>query len=352
VHPDVDPATGLPGAVPVEAVQKALAEHPDACAVVLGDPSYAGVTGDVAGQAAAAHAAGVPLLVDAAWAAHFGFHPGLPPHALAAGADALVTSAHKVLPAMSQAAVVLARTTRSGGLLDPDRLDRGFEATHTTSPAGAILASADAARALLERDGDPLITGLLAEVAAARARLRAIPGLLAPDAGPAGCRLDPAKLVLVLPGTGADGRAVEAELLAAGLPVEMADRDTVIPIVTMADRPQDVDRLAAALTDAVERHRGRPRPIVPAAAWSVRPEQVLSPREAFFAPHRTVPAAQAVGRVSAELVAPYPPGVPVLAPGELVTAATVDLLREAAAAGTRIAYAADPTLATLQVTDT
>jgi lysine decarboxylase len=368
VHPDVDPGTGLPLPVPVAAVREALAGHPDACGVLLGDPAYVGTTGDVAGQAAAAHAAGVPLVVDAAWGAHFGFHPALPPHALAAGADALVTSAHKMLPAVSQAALVLARTTRSGGLLDPARLERGFEATHTTSPAGAVLASADAARALFEREGRALLDQLLPAVAEARARLRAVPGLVVPGDGTGldtglgtavdpglGSGLDPgfdpAKLVVVLAGTGADGTAVEAHLLAAGLPVEQADRDTVIPALTVADRPRDVDRLVDVLVEAVERHRGAPRSIVPAAAWTVRPEQVLSPREAFFAWHRAVPAAEAVGRVSAELIAPYPPGVPVLAPGERITAEAVDLLREAAAGGTRIAYAADPTLTTFHVVD-
>ena len=158
VLPEVNPATGLPGPVPVAAAEAALAAHPDACAVFLGDPSYVGTTGDLAGHAAAAHQAGVPLLVDAAWAAHLGFHPDLPPHALAAGADGMVTSAHKALPAYTQGALVLART----GRLDGDRLNRAFEATHTTSPAGAIMASIDAARALLARDGAELCGRLLA----------------------------------------------------------------------------------------------------------------------------------------------------------------------------------------------
>ena len=94
----------------------------------------------------------MPLIVDAAWAAHLGFHPDLPPHAIAAGADAMVTSAHKALPAYTQGALVLARTER----LDPARLDRAFEATHTTSPTGSIMASIDAARALLAREGERL----------------------------------------------------------------------------------------------------------------------------------------------------------------------------------------------------
>src|SRR5439155_7576524 len=120
VLPERDPATGLPAAVAVETIRAALAAHPRACGVFLGDPSYVGTIGDLAGHADAAHEAGVPLVVDAAWAAHLGFHPDLPPHAIAAGADAMVTSAHKALPAYTPGAPVPAAT----GLLDPARLDR------------------------------------------------------------------------------------------------------------------------------------------------------------------------------------------------------------------------------------
>ena len=341
VRPEVDPASGLPGAVAAETVRAALAAHPGACGVFLGDPSYVGTTGDLAGHAAAAHEAGVPLIVDAAWAAHLGFHPDLPPHALAAGADAMVTSAHKALPAYTQGAMVFART----GRLDPARLDRAFEATHTTSPTGSILASIDAARALLARDGKELCARLLSCVAAARQRLREVPGLGVLD-GPG---VEPAKLVVLLAGTGAHGHAVEADLIEAGMPVELADRDTVIPIVTLADDADTGGAFTELLIASVERHRGRPRIPVAAAAWTVVPETVLAPREAFFAVNETVTAARAVGRVSAELIAPYPPGVPVLAPGELITAEALDALREVLADGGRIAYAADPTLATVQV---
>ena len=341
VRPAVDPASGLPQAVPVAAVRAALAAHPGARAVFLGDPSYVGTTGDLAGHAAAAHEAGVPLVVDAAWAAHLGFHPGFPPHALAAGADAMVTSAHKALPAWTQGALVLART----GRLDTARLERAFDATHTTSPAGTILASIDAARELLARDGEALCDRLLAAVAAARARLAAVPGLAVLD----GPDVEPGKLVVLLAGTGAHGHAVEAELIAAGMPMEMADRDTIVPIVTLADEPGHVDRFTETLVAAIERHRSVPRHPVTGLAWGVDPRVVLPPRDAFFAPHETVPAGVAAGRVSAELVAPYPPGVPVLAPGELVTTEIVAALRAVLADGGRVAYAADPTLATVQV---
>jgi len=348
VRPELDPVTGLPGGVAPAAVAAALAAHPDACAVMVGDPSYAGGCGDVVGLAAAAHAAGVPLVVDAAWAAHFGFHPDLPPHALACGADAVVTSAHKTLPAWSQAAIVLARTTRSGGLLDPDRLDRGFEATHTTSPTGTILASTDAARALLAAHGKELCGRLVRLVAGARSQLAAVPGLAVLESHP-GLAVDPAKLVVQLAGTGAHGHAVEADLIAAGLPVEMADRDTLIAMVTLADDADTVAAFVDALVSAVERHRGPARTAAPSSAWTVDPIVAMSPRAAFFAAHEQVAGDAAVGRVSAELICPYPPGVPVLAPGEVVTAEALAALRAARADGGRIAYAADPTLATLQV---
>ncbi len=341
VRPEIDAATGLPLGVAPAAVRAALAAHRDARAVLVGDPSYVGTVGDVAGLAAAAHAHDVPLAVDAAWAAHFGFHPSLPEHALALGADVIVTSAHKTLPAWSQAALVLARTER----IDPARLEAGVEATATTSPAGAILASTDAARALIERDGEALLGAAIEATAAARSRLREVDGLAVLD-GPA---VDPLKLTLVLAGTGADGNAIEQDLIAAGQPVESADRDVIIGIVTLADTQRSLDAFVTTVAAAVERHRGPARAVVGSASFSVEPVTVMPPRQAFFAPVETVPADRAVGRVSAELIAPYPPGIPVLAPGEQVTAASLDALEQARAAGVRIAYAADPALATLRV---
>jgi lysine decarboxylase len=341
VRPDVDPELGVPLGLRAEQVAEALDRHPAATAVFIGDPSYVGTTSDTGAIAEVAHASGVPLVVDAAWGGHFGFHPRLPAHALALGADALVTSVHKALPGQSQAALVLARNDR----IDPGRLDAAVEATGTTSPAGAILACIDAARALLARDGVPLLGALVDRVARARTILAAVDGVRVLG----GDDVDPAKLVVLLPGTGADGVAVERDLVAAGLPVEMADRDTVVPMVTLADGDAETDALVEGLGATIDRHRGAPRPVTGAAAWTVSPVQDCLPRDAFFAAHRAIPAAEAVGRTSAELVAPYPPGVPVLAPGERVTAEALAALLAARDAGTRIAYAADPSLITLRV---
>ena len=186
---------------------------------------------------------------------------------------------------------------------------------------------------------------LIRGVAAARKRLREVPGLDVLD-GPG---VEPTKLVVLLAGTGAHGNKVEAEIIAAGMPVEMADRDTIVPIPTIADDEEQIAAFTEVLIASIERNRAAPRTLRTAASWTVEPETVLAPREAFFAANETVSASAAIGRVSAELIAPYPPGVPVLAPGELITSAAVEALREVAGDGGRIAYAADPSLQTFQV---
>jgi lysine decarboxylase len=346
VSPEVDSVTGLPTRVPVERVERALAEHPAAKAVFLVEPTYVGTLSDIAAHAAVAHAHGIPLVIDQAWGAYFGFHPDLPRHALQSGADAMVTSAHKTLPAYTQSALVLARTER----IDRDRLERAFEATATTSPSGTIAASADAARALLESDGEQLLGNLLAIIDHARDRLRKIPGLvLLDDVVDPSVIVDRAKLAINVSGTGATGLAIEDQMVAAGMPVELADRDTVVPIITMNDDLASVDRFVDGISEAIERERSTPRSVQPSISWTVEPKVVISPRDAFFAPHVTVPADEAIGRVSAELVAPYPPGIPVLAPGERITSEAVEGLRQVMADGTQVRYAADRTLATFQV---
>ena len=340
VRPDVDPATGLPLALPSERVAAALADAPDACGAFLVEPSFVGVLSDVAAIAEEAHGAGVPLVVDQAWGAHLGFHPDLPPHALAAGADGFVASAHKTLAAFTQSAYLVAR----GGLLDLERLDEAFELLHTTSPSGALLASLDRARMIMATRGEELLGETLRLAAYARGRLAAVKGLVLVASD------DPTKLALALPGTGADGLEVEADLFAEGIRFELANRDTLVPLITIGDTEAGVERLCDALIASLERRRGEPRPPGSASAvWDVRPEKAMTPQEAFFAPRETVDAQEADGRVAAEMVAPYPPGIPAIAPGEVVSGELVDALRDAGAAGTRLSYCADPTLSTLQV---
>ena len=350
VRPDIDDATGLTAGMPVARIEQALREHPAAKAVMLVEPSYVGGVSDVAAIAGVAHAHGVPLTVDAAWGAHLGFHPDLPPHAIAAGADVLVTSIHKHITGFTQSSMVLAQRER----IDLERLEAAFEGLHTTSPSGGIMASIDRARQLLADDGERLLGQAIRLAEEARERFRAVDGLGVVGAeiaerSPALLRHDPTKIVLTLPGTGADGKVVARELEQQGITLEFADRDTFCPVITLADTPETVARMTDAIIAGVERHRGAPRALVPLTAWTVDPETVLTPRDAFFADHERVPAAEAIGRVAAEMVCPYPPGIPAIAPGERVRAEVVAALQAEAAAGTSIRYCGDPLLETLLV---
>jgi lysine decarboxylase len=342
---EVHPGTGAPLGVTAATVRAALVEHPRAVAVIVTEPSYQGTIGDVAGVVRVAHEHGVPVVVDQAWGAHLGMAPGMPPHALQLGADALVTSAHKMLPAYSQAALVAVK----GARLDVDRVDRAVAALETTSPTSSVLASIDAARAFLASGaGRAAIGRTAALVAMARERLGRL-GLLVPGAETYGeGRVDPLKLVVHLAAAGRDGLAIEDALLERGMPVEMADRDAIVAQVGLLDDEVTVGRLLDGIEAAVAGPAGPARTVVPGAGAPIPPQR-MTPRAAYFAGYDVVALDEVVGRVSAELVAPYPPGVPLLVPGEEVTADTIAALHLAVTAGTRIAYAADPGLATLHV---
>ncbi len=351
---DIDPRLGIPAGLSIPAVAQALEDNPNAVAVICVEPSYLGTVSDLPQVIELAHGRDVPVIVDQAWGAHFGFAPNYPQHAMALGADAVVMSAHKTLPAYSQAAVLLANLHR----LDTHRLERAFDAANTTSPAGSILASIDASRALLGSAAGVARLGEIAGwVADVRAALSATgtgggAGVLSPapaDFAPG--RFDPAKLVLLTAPAGRSGLDIEAFLLQRGLPVEMADRDTVVAMVGMGDDSRTLGRLRAALLDALAdgASGADPRPISVAALWRSTGAQMCTPRAAFFAEHETVALRDAVGRVGAEVLAPYPPGVPIMMPGEQISADTLDALDDAIGAGCRIAYAADPSLRTVQV---
>ena len=345
--PEVDPRFGMPVGIPLSALEAALDRHPDAVGLLCVEPAYLGASSDLAEVVRICHDRDVPVVVDQAWGAHLGLARGYPPHALQLGADAMITSAHKALPAFTQASMLLARTER----LDPVRLEHAFEAGNTTSASGAVVASTDAARAVLASPvGQQLLADALPRAGRLRAALRGV-GLLVPgpEDFPPG-RYDPLKVVLCLGPVGRSGVELEDDLVAAGLPVEMADTDTVVLLLTFMDDDPTVDRLLAAVAASVAtRPAGPPRPVAASGAWGEASPQACTPRQAFFAREEAVAAAEAVGRVSAEAVAPYPPGVPVLVPGEIVTADALARLTSAASAGLRIAYATDPSLRTLRV---
>jgi lysine decarboxylase len=286
--------------------------------------------------------------VDAAWGGHFGFSPVTPQHCLQVGADALITSVHKALPGYSASSLLLAQ----GKLLNLDRIEQSFETTHTTSPAGAPLASIDGCRALLQTRGPELISQLVKNVESFKAKVQtnfdAPIFLNTSDFAPG--RFDPAKIVLRANQLGASGVEIEKKLQAQGIRVEMADNDTVVFIATLADSTQEFDYLADVLDSILKSLQSSPRPTATSLSWSVVPTVAISMRDAYFADTQMVAAKDCVGRISADLIAPYPPGVAVVAPGEVLTSQILEGLATTKAAGVRIAYATDPSLTTYRVT--
>ena len=345
LSPEIDAATGVPIGIPVSEFEKIIDQKP--IALLLTEPGYLGTLSDLPALIEAAHAHAIPVIVDAAWGGHFGFSPLVPAHCLAMGSDALITSTHKALPGYSASALLIAQ----GKYLNLDRIEQSFETTHTTSPAGAPLASIDGCRALLQTRGQELISQLVSDVAGFKKEVQShfdLPIFLNPNDFPVG-RFDPTKIVLRANQLGASGVEIEKALQSKFIRVEMADSDTVVFLATLADSQEDFDQLATTLIPILKKEQSAPRKTATSLSWSVTPTVSLSMRDAYFADTEMVPAGQAVGRISADLIAPYPPGVAVVAPGELLTKVIIEGLAATKAAGVRIAYATDPSLASYRV---
>ena len=344
--PEIDEATGVPTGIPVSELERVLDQKP--IALLLTEPGYLGTISELPALIKKAHENSIPVIVDAAWGGHFGFSSHLPQHVLQLGADALITSVHKALPGYSASALLLAQ----GKLLNLDRIEQSFETTHTTSPAGAPLASIDGCRALLETRGDELTSELISLVesfkASVQANFDATIFLNTTDFLPQ--RFDPVKIVLRANILGLSGVDVERELEEANIRVEMADQDTIVFLATLADTADDFKVLEKALVPILKSLQAPARKTQTSLSWSIIPTVAMSIRDAYFADTEFVSAEQAIGRISADLIAPYPPGVAVVAPGEVLTEQIVHGLATTQKAGVRIAYASDATLATYRVT--
>lgn len=343
--PDIDEATGVPIGISLATFESVIDQKP--IALLLTEPGYLGTLSDLPALIEKAHEHSIPIIIDAAWGGHFGFHPNLPRHCIQLGADALITSVHKALPGYSASALLIAQ----GKYLQLARIEQSFETTHTTSPAGAPLASIDAVRALLETRGQALLDDLLTHVAVFKAKVQShfdMPVFLEATDFPKN-RFDPAKIVLRAQQLGASGVEIEKALALHNIRVEMADRDTVVFLATLADTAEDFEYLATILIPILQNLQEAPRPSATALSWSIVPTPGISMRDAYFAQTEMAEAAEAVGRISADLIAPYPPGVAVVAPGEVLTTQIIEGLAASAAAGVRIAYATDPSLSTYRV---
>jgi len=351
LEPAYDPAWDLVGCVTPETVALGLERYPQARAVFLVSPTYQGLVADVAAIARVTHDRGIPLLVDEAHGAHLGFHPGLPPRALSQGADLAVQSTHKVLSALTQAAMVHIR----GDGVCGHRLSRALQLVQSTSPSYLLLASLEGARHQMATQGRDLMDGALGLAHQARGVLGQVPGVrLWPQGSTVtlSATWDPTRLVVDFTGLGLTGFEAD-EALREGWQVtaELPALRHLTFLVTLGHIPQDMDRLGEAIT-ALSQNRSSCPPL----AWSAPlpialPLEAppLSPRSAFFAPRETVAWEQGIDRLSAETICPYPPGIPWVLPGERITPEVLAGLRQVRQLGGVLTGCADSNLETLQV---
>ncbi|MCY7321297.1 MAG: aminotransferase class I/II-fold pyridoxal phosphate-dependent enzyme [Phormidesmis sp. CAN_BIN36] len=350
VNPDYDAACDIAHSVTPQAVEQALRQHPDSKAVMIVYPTYHGVCGDVEAIADLAHQRNIPLLVDEAHGAHFAFHPGLPDSALSAGADLAVQSTHKTLSALTQAAMLHCQGRR----VDRDRVSKALQLVQSTSPSYLLLASLDAARQQMATQGSALVEQTLRLADQGRSRIQQIPHLSTLNPEQAGqtsgfWALDRTRLTVTVSELGMDGfRADEILHQALGVTAEFPSLRHLTFIISLGNTQADIDRLVQALTTLVTL-KNSPIQRTPASVIQDSKRSPLSPRQAFFAPSETLAIAQTVDRISAELVCPYPPGIPVLLPGEQISEAAIANLQEILASGGIISGCADSSLKTLRV---
>ncbi|MEB3210108.1 MAG: aminotransferase class I/II-fold pyridoxal phosphate-dependent enzyme [Leptolyngbyaceae bacterium] len=358
VAPDADDALGIAHGVSVHTLQTALDKYPDVAAVMVTYPTYYGVGCDVGAIAHLVHQHGIPLLVDEAHGAHFGFHPDLPPSALSQGADLTVQSTHKVLAALTQASMLHIQ----GDRISPERVSRALQLVQSSSPSYLLLASLDAARAQMQDHGHELMAHTLSLAQHAREAIAPIPGIklfeLDTPSNSAAAILDPTRLTVDVSGLGITGFDADEQLHEElGVTAELPGLKTLTFIISLGNTAEDVEHLVRSLQVLSERcpspfecsplDYANSSPALPSIDRVSVP--AVSPRDAFFAENEPVAIAQAIGRISAELVCPYPPGIPVLLPGERVTAEAVQLLQEVSDAGGIITGCADSDLTALTV---
>ncbi len=359
VAPEYDHELGIAHGVTPGALEHALASGGPYAAVFIVSPTYYGMAADVEGCAEVAHRAGVPLIVDCAWGAHFGFHAALPRSPLQLGADVMLASTHKIVGSLTQSAMLLVGSDHPG--VDVGAIERAVRLVRSTSPNALLLASLDAARRQLAVHGELLLDRTIRAAGRAREAIEQIPGCAIVGeqwiGRPGIAGWDPLRIVIDVRGTGLSGYQVASALRASyDIHVELATQATVVLVLGIGQPLEPLDRVAHDLAETVKRITPRsgfePGPedgVLSRLPAELGPEPAVPPRDAFLGASEAVPVQDAIGRISTEAIAGYPPGVPTLLPGELVTAEVVSYLQALVAAGARLHGAADPSFRTLRV---
>jgi arginine/lysine/ornithine decarboxylase len=322
-------------------------------AVHVTRPSCYGICPDIAGLVGLSGLLDIPLIVDEAHGSHFPFHDGLPPSALTMGADVVIHSLHKTLGSLTQSSMLHLNRLR----VSPARIERALEMVQSSSPSALLLLSLDLASTQMVERGNSLMEVLLALSETTRGEINNIDGLHCYGAEllgrPGIDGFDPTKLIVDLAETGQSGFACAQWLMAnRGIGVEFSDHRRVVCTLTLADTEASTQALVDGLRAFVEALPEGSSLIGPGdglahlPAW---PRMELTPRQAMQAPIDEVPRHLAVDRISAEYVIPYPPGIPLLVPGELITGEILEYVGHVQMAGGQVMGTADPTAARLRV---
>ena len=345
IDPEIDEELGIAMGIKPETVEYTLEKHKDAKAVVITNPSYYGTCSDLERIAEIVHRRKAVLLVDEAHGSHFAFNERLPVNALSAGADMTAQSIHKTLPAMTQGSMLHVRH----GRISIERLKLFLQLTQTTSPSHIILAALDSARYIMQEKGRELLEDIIDCSNWARNEINSIPGLycLSPDRiGSMGVAdLDPTRITVNFGALGISGAKAEAILRRDfKIQVEMSDLYNIVAITTIGNDRSDYERLVKALKEIAASRSGNETAGKAAKVVLKAPELFIMPWEAVYCDKEHVEAEESIGRICGEMIIPYPPGIPVLMPGERITAEAYDYLRACAEQGLKLNGASDTKL--------
>ncbi|MDR4886654.1 aminotransferase class I/II-fold pyridoxal phosphate-dependent enzyme [Fredinandcohnia sp. QZ13] len=321
IHPEIDNKLGISHGITTDSVEKALEQHPDAKGLLVINPTYFGIAADLKRIVDIAHSYDVPVLVDEAHGVHIHFHEGLPLSAMQAGADMAATSVHKLGGSMTQSSILNVKE----GLVSSNRVQSILSMLTTTSTSYLLLASLDVARKRLVTEGHDLIEKTILLANYIRDKINEIEKLYCVGREILGSKatfdLDPTKLIISVKDLGITGSDAEVWLREKyNIEVEMSDLYNILCIITPGDSQKEADLLIEALANLSDEvsHFFESR-IVPEVLLPDIPVLALSPRDAFYSETEVVPFEESAGRVIAEFVMVYPPGIPIFIPGEIIT---------------------------------
>ncbi len=327
VNPGVNPELGISLGMSLAEVKHAIEQNPDAKAVFVNNPTYYGVCSNLAELVSMAHAAGMYALADEAHGTHLYFGEGLPLSAMKAGADMSAVSIHKTGGSLTQSSILLL-----GKGADAEGVRQTINLTQSTSGSYLLMASLDIARKNLSLNGKEIFAKVLSLASYARQEVNKLEGFRAFGRdiinGDTVFDFDETKLSVHTRAMGLAGIEVYDILRDEfGIQIEFGDIGNILAIISVGDRELEIERLLGALSEIKRRFSKEPMNMLDHEY--INPLVAMSPQKAFYADKRTVAITQSSGKISAELVMAYPPGIPILAPGERITEEIIDYIRYA-----------------------